>query len=144
MTKGLFRILDANANRVKEGLRVSEDIARFLYEDRSLTEAFKKLRHDVTKVLLRFPVPYRSFLGSRNASGDIGKHSAIRDQKCIGWQDLAALNLKRAQEGLRVLEEISKVVAPRRSANFQTLRFRTYELEKRVFKKFAALRRHRS
>lgn len=140
----IFRILDANANRVKEGLRVSEDLARFLYEDESLTRAFKKLRHDVTKVLLQFPASDRSLVASRDSEGDIGKRSMIRDKKRMAWKDLAVLNLKRAEEGLRVLEEVSKMTAPRRSADFQALRFKVYELEKRVFKKIAALRRHRS
>lgn len=144
MKKGLLRILDANFNRVKEGLRVSEDLARFLYEDNALTQAFKKLRHDTTKILLQFPGSYRVLVESRDARGDIGKRSAIYDRKRMAWQDLAVLNLKRAEEGLRVLEEISKMTAPRRSRDFQALRFRTYELEKRVFKKIAALRRHGS
>lgn len=142
--KPLWRLVDANLNRVKEGLRVSEDLARFWYEDKALTAAFKKLRHDTTKAMLRFPASYRKLVAARDVKGDIGKRSAIRDRKRTSWSDLAVLNLKRAEEGLRVLEEISKIAAPRRSADFQAMRFRAYELEKRVFKKISALRRHRS
>ncbi len=144
MKKKLLRILDANFNRVKEGLRVSEDLARFLYEDKALTAAFKKLRHDMTKTMLRFPASYRKLVESRDAESDIGKHSAIQDRKRTSWPDLAILNLKRAEEGLRVLEEMSKIMAVKQTACLQALRFRTYELEKRVFKKLASLRRHRS
>ena len=39
------RILDASANRAREALRVMEDAARFLLDDRSLTEQLKVLRH---------------------------------------------------------------------------------------------------
>jgi thiamine-phosphate pyrophosphorylase len=53
-----------------------------------------------------------------------------------GWKDLLISNMKRAQESLRVLEESSKIVAPKKSKSFQTLRFRLYELEKKVLKKF--------
>ena len=56
--KKLLRMIDANFNRAKEGIRVSEDIARFVLDDKSLAASFKKMRHTLSKILLNFPVSY--------------------------------------------------------------------------------------
>jgi len=131
-----LRLIDANFNRVKEGLRVCEDILRFMHDDRVLTHSFKKLRHDCSKVLIEFPIPYRALVGTREADRDVGKKSVIFEKEKPNWDDLVISNLKRAEESLRVLEEASKVVAPAKSRSFQSLRFKLYELEKRALKRF--------
>ncbi|MBI4358309.1 MAG: thiamine-phosphate pyrophosphorylase [Candidatus Omnitrophica bacterium] len=131
-----LRLIDANFNRVKEGLRVCEDILRFIYDDARLTRSFKELRHDCSKIILKFPVPYRVLVKMREARKDVGKNSLISEKKKPNWNDVLASNMKRAQEGLRVLEEASKIIARGASRRFQSLRFSLYELEKRVLKKF--------
>ena len=135
LRKKALRLIDANFNRLKEGLRVCEDVLRFIYDDRVLTQSFKKLRHDCSKVLLSFPIPYRNLIKTREASRDVGKKSTILEKKKPKWNDVIISNLKRTEESLRVLEEASKVVAPQKSRSFQSLRFRVYELEKRTLKK---------
>src|SRR5690606_12650840 len=47
----LHRIIDANANRAREALRLMEDCARFALGDAALTEALKGLRHDLRSAL---------------------------------------------------------------------------------------------
>ena len=136
LKKEALRLIDANFNRLKEGLRVCEDILRFVYDDRSLTSSFKKLRHSCSKILIGFPVSYRVLVTMRNAEHDVGKDSLILEKKKPNWNDLLVSNLKRAEESLRVLEEASKIIAPGKCRSFQSLRFKLYELEKRVFKKF--------
>ena len=131
-----LRLIDVNFNRAKEGLRVCEDILRFLYDDKMLTSAFKRLRHDCSGVLLEFPVSYRRLVEARNSADDVGKKSVILEKKKPYWNDLLVSNIKRAEESLRVLEEASKVIAPTKSRRFQFLRFKLYELEKRALKKF--------
>lgn len=133
---GFFRILDANWNRSKEALRVCEDISRFFLEDKPLTAQFKRIRHDLTAILMAFPISYRELLFSRDSVNDLGKNSSIADKKNPKWQDIMAANLKRAQEALRVLEESSKVIAPKKVNALSALRFRVYELEKKSFRKF--------
>lgn len=130
-----LRLIDANFNRAKEGLRVCEDIIRFMYDDQALTQAFKKLRHDCATVLFQFPVPYKSLIDARNSRGDVGKESVILMNRKPGWKDILISNLKRSEEALRVLEEAAKVVAPKNSRGFQKLRFQLYELEKKTFKR---------
>lgn len=129
-----LRLIDANFNRAKEGLRVCEDLFRFVYENRKLTSAFKKLRHKCSKTLLAFPVPYCELVRFRDSQDDLGKKSAILEKKKISWNDLAVSNMKRSEEAFRVLEEASKIFAPKISRRFQSLRFKLYELEKKVLK----------
>lgn len=136
MQKNVYRLIDANLNRLKEGLRVVEDIVRFVYGDASLTASLKEIRHDCSRVMVNFPVPYRKMVATRESNHDVGKRSQITDQKRPEWQDLLTRNLKRAEESLRVLEEVSKMVAPTQSPRFQSLRFKVYGLEKKVLKKF--------
>jgi thiamine-phosphate pyrophosphorylase len=133
----LLRVLDANVNRAKEALRVAEDLARFVLNDRKLAGQLKKSRHDLTKTVLSLPVPYAKMLQARDSAKDVGKKSSIRDKKRgSGWKDLMISNMKRAQEALRVLEECGKIAAPRSAAKFQKIRFECYELERRSVPKF--------
>lgn len=135
--KVFWRILDANFNRAKEALRVGEDFSRFLLNDTKLTSEFKKKRHDLTRILLKFPAGYAKLLMSREALPDVGRHAILKDKSGdLDWRDIFCANLKRGQEAVRVLEEVSKAVSPKQSVNFQQLRFELYDLEKRVFKKF--------
>ena len=130
-----LRLVDANLNRLKEGLRVCEDVLRFIYDDRRLTLAFKRLRHECSKTVLQFPMPYRRLVMARNVNGDVGKDSSILDVKRPNWEHVVVSNVKRAEESLRVLEECSKILAPRLPGKFQQMRFRLYELEKKLLTK---------
>lgn len=136
MHKALLRIIDANYNRAKEAARVAEDISRFYFRDSRLTSRFKRVRHDLTRALGAFKVPYRRLVEVRNSSEDVGRSSLIRDKRNPGWRDLLLSNVKRAQEASRVLEEISKMAAPGKARSFQRIRFRFYELEKDCLRKF--------
>lgn len=131
----LLRILDANANRAREAMRVCEDLARFVKNDKALAGRLKKCRHELTQVLLALPVSYAKLLAARDAARDLGRRGWIRDKKKAAWSDLMISNLKRAQEALRVLEEVSKVCAAKSSPEFQKLRFDLYELEKRALRR---------
>ena len=135
--KSILRVLDANLNRTKEALRVAEDMARFILNDARLAADLKKSRHGLSKTLLALPIPYVKILKTRDSKDDVGKRSALQDKKSkLDWRDLMISNMKRAQEGLRVLEECSKVISPKQSKDFQKLRFECYDLEKRSIPKF--------
>ena len=51
--RSAFRVLDANANRATEGLRVVEEFLRFHWQDRFLTETCKSIRHEVSRTVVR-------------------------------------------------------------------------------------------
>ena len=48
--KGILRVIDANFNRCKEGLRVVEDIFRFILKQDSLRKILRKLRHCLDEI----------------------------------------------------------------------------------------------
>lgn len=128
-----FRVIDANANRVREGLRVVEDISRFILENKELTSAWKKARHKTTSVLNK--LPGIDLLEERNSDSDIGKKKPVPEEtKRRSFCELAITNARRAEEGLRVLEEFSKLRSPKAGEEFKKLRFAVYTLEKRTIK----------
>ena len=135
---GAFRrIIDANYNRAKEALRVCEDISRFLMNNGRLAAAYKRSRHELTRLLLDFPASYSDLLAARDSTRDVGKRHFIQDTPAKPrWQDLMIANMKRAQEALRVLEEMSKAVSPSAVRRFTKLRFGLYELEKKSVRAF--------
>ncbi|HET9869336.1 MAG TPA: hypothetical protein VFR02_02395 [bacterium] len=128
--RALLRVLDANCNRVREGLRVAEDAARFLLNDPALTARLKRLRHAVTaaeKALFRSGL---SRTGARDVAGDRGRGDRERSEKRRdGVKDLIRANLKRAQEGLRSLEEFSKLKGGPVGARFKKIRYECYRVE---------------
>jgi len=137
MKQSYLRIVDANFNRAKEGLRVAEDCARFLMNDPQLTRRFKRARHDLTDLLMQLPVPYKRLVANRNSMADVGRQTWIQDgKKRPGWKDVMIANMKRSQESTRVLEEMTKIISPRHVQKLQKIRFRLYELEKICFRKF--------
>ncbi len=128
--KALYRALDANCNRVREGLRVAEDTARFVLDDPKLLNRLKRLRHAVTQAEKNLFASASWRLGSRNVSKDLGRGSPEKAEKKRGSiEDLMRANLKRAQEGLRSLEEFSKLVGSPVSARFKKIRYECYQVE---------------
>ncbi len=71
-----LRIIDANANRAREGLRFLEDHARFEINDADLARTFKTLRHDLTSavaaMLSAANADTTALLASRDTPGDVG------------------------------------------------------------------------
>jgi len=129
--KSINRILDANGNRLKEALRVIEEMARLDKDQRKLASSLKALRHQVQKAFLKAPVPYQALLKARNSNGDVGRKLRVKDKSRISLKDIEIANFKRAQESSRVLEELFKIYSDRISSEFQSIRFRIYSLEKK-------------
>jgi thiamine-phosphate pyrophosphorylase len=120
----LYRTIDANLNRFKEGIRVVEDILR--YELNSpLAKELKNLRH----IKLN---NYSEIIKHRNASNDILKPSTKSEQQRKSLNDIIISNLKRAQESARVLEEIFKLSDINLSEEFKNARYKLYTLEKEI------------
>ena len=131
--KQLYRILDANLNRAKEGLRVCEDISRYVWNQASLTKQIKDLRHDLTAAMAKLDM--FKVLESRAVEGDVGRGSIESEFK---RKDMAAVflaNAGRVKESLRVLEEITKLINASVSLKLKTIRYRFYVQEQKAFKK---------
>jgi thiamine-phosphate pyrophosphorylase len=127
--KSVLRIIDANLNRCREGLRVVEDGLRFVLNDKLLYEKVRNIRHNVDKILRS---KYKELIKERNSVDDAGRQIPEVSKKEL--QEIIIANLKRSQESLRVLEEYSKVFIPEMSAEFKKQRYEVYALEKILFK----------
>jgi thiamine-phosphate pyrophosphorylase len=132
-------MLDANANRAAEGLRVVEDVARFLLDDATSAALAKELRH-----ALRQAVP-ASAVADRDTAGDVGTVITASDEMVRRRVvDLVRANAARAQEALRVAEESAKLLALGESAAiFERCRYATYRLESAVLSRLPAWLCHR-
>lgn len=141
-SSAVWRVIDANLNRCREGLRVLEDFARFARNDAKLSEELKTLRHELVaaeSLLARQgvsanpdkPQPASSqLLSHRDTVEDVGTTITTlgETQRC----DLAGVvlaNCRRVQEALRSLEEFGKLVSPEFSAKIKQIRYRTYTLQ---------------
>ena len=131
--RALYRIIDANANRLREALRNVEEYFRFADNDRNTSAALKFLRHEVTKGLEVFNA--RLLLSCRNSAHDVGITTTRSESVRATIEDVLWANLKRAQEAARVLEEYGKVENRKAAEKFKRVRFKLYELEKRVILK---------
>ncbi|MBM3250188.1 MAG: thiamine-phosphate pyrophosphorylase [Candidatus Omnitrophica bacterium] len=132
------RILDANINRIKEGLRVSEEIARFILDDPGLTRELKRARHSINRAVECLPGSKRLLL-ERDSEKDVGKEIYAGELKRKGISDIFFANMQRSKESLRVLEEFSKLLDKKAAVSFKKIRYALYEIEKRAAKKVAAL-----
>ncbi len=126
-----LRILDANANRAVEGLRVVEEYLRFVLGDRNLTELCKQLRHDLSAALAEIPSGER--LTARDTPGDVGTQVSASDEYQRSTpREVWAANQKRVEQSLRCLEEFSKSLFPAIAVAIEQLRYRAYTLAKAV------------
>jgi len=129
-----LRIIDANLNRIGEGLRVLEEIARLLLNDAVLSQQLKDMRHGMVKVELSLE---RRFLQARDSAGDVGINlEASGEKKYKDIPETVVANARRVQEALRVMEELAKNPGvPLESAKFKQARFALYTIEKELFAK---------
>lgn len=140
-TRNINRVIDANINRLKEGLRVCEEITRFLLNEKRLTEEIKKIRHGLEKLFGCFP--RKALLEERKISLDVGREICVKELERKDTGDIFFANMQRAKESTRVLEEFSKLSSPNTALGLKRIRYRLYEIEKRIAKKIPALRDYR-
>ena len=129
------RVIDANINRFKEGLRVCEEISRFLLENPSITASLKKLRHAADSAIKRLPV--RDLLKERDSDKDVGRKICVNELKRETCEDIFFANMQRAKESLRVLEEFSKLFNKKAALEFKEIRYSLYSAEKKIVQKIA-------
>lgn len=139
-TDKINRIIDANINRVKEGLRVCEEITRFILESRILTAEFKKTRHEIDSIIEKLPAK-TELIKDRDSLKDVGLNIHLASEfKRNGYIDIFFANVQRIKESVRVLEEFSKLKDINLAVRFKKIRYTIYEIEKKAVGKFPALR----
>ena len=129
----ILRIIDANFNRSREGLRVCEEVTRFVWNSDTLTRSLRSVRHSVTGILKDTPTVCALLLETRDVSLDVGRKERKKSEmKRLGYSDIFSANIERVKESLRVLEEFFKLVDESSSIKFTKLRFKVYEIEKKA------------
>jgi thiamine-phosphate pyrophosphorylase len=135
----LGRILDASANRAREGLRVVEDYVRFVLDDPGLTRRLKEVRHRLAEA--ERGLDSHLVLGSRDTAEDVGTHIMTpTEQIRENPRAVLSANFKRIAEALRSLEEYSKLVDIWLAGRFEVLRYDMYTLESLTMTAVAAHR----
>ena len=123
MEENYLRLIDANLNRLREGIRVVEDIFRYVYNDKQTALKLKELRH-----LSRLE-NYIELLETRDVKNDVLRTSIKSEQNRSDLYSILIANFKRAQESSRVLEEFCKLISVKDSENFKYIRYELYNLE---------------
>lgn len=118
------RILDANLDRAREGLRVVEEWCRFGLENAALTATCKQLRQELARC------HHPDLRLARDTPADPGTTLTHAQEQCRSdLQAVLQANLGRVQEALRVLEEYGKLYDLELAATCKQVRYQVYGLE---------------
>jgi thiamine-phosphate pyrophosphorylase len=126
-----LRIIDANINRIGEGLRVLEEFARLALNNGVLTRRLKSLRHEILHIDTGLQL---QLLQARDAVGDVGAGKlTLEGSEREGAVETIIANSRRVQESLRVMEELSKEPGLSASSrDYEKARFTVYTIEKEL------------
>lgn len=131
----IYRVMDANLNRAREGLRVLEEAARFILDDQILTAELKDLRHLITGLAASLPGGAVELVEARDTKGDVGAGSWSEGERTRdSVYNLVQANFKRVQEAARVLEEFGKMTGPG-ADKYKKVRYELYVLEQKMLDK---------
>jgi len=123
----VHRILDANLDRAREGLRTLEDWCRFGLNHSDLTEKFKHLRQTLGQWHTA------DLRAARDTPGDRGTTiTHPQEQVRAGIFQVLQANFCRVEEALRSLEEFGKIQRPELAIACKQLRYQVYSLESAV------------
>ena len=124
MQRAIYRILDANLDRAREGIRIIEEWCRFGIDNQELARECKQLRQELAQW---HSLELRQ---ARDTPADVGTElSHPQEEKRDTINNLLQANICRTQEALRVLEEYSKLYQPKMSLICKQIRYRVYTLE---------------
>lgn len=120
----ICRILDANLDRAREGLRIIEEWCRFGLNSGSMANECKQMRQELASWHTQ------EIRAARDTPGDPGTTlTHAREEQRTSIEQLLQANLCRVEEALRVLEEYGKLYNPQMGAVFKQMRYRVYILE---------------
>jgi thiamine-phosphate pyrophosphorylase len=120
----VLRLIDANLDRAREGLRVLEDWARFGLERPELVARLKDLRQRLGRLHAD------AYKRARHTASDCATglaHPAQQERREPG--QVVAANAARVQEALRVLEEFGRPIDAALATEAAAIRYALYDLE---------------
>ena len=121
----ISHLINANTHRAKEGARVLEDIARFVFFDEALFLKIRQVRHSL-----------KAYPPVEDVSSDPGGIILCEKNIREGLTEIIQANALRLQEALRVLEELAQEGEVKRQ--MKALRYQAYDLH---FALFSALKK---
>jgi len=120
----IYRILDANLDRAREGLRIIEEWCRFGLNNSQWSGECKQMRQE-----LGF-WHTQEFRMARDTPGDPGTElTHPKEEQRNSIEQILQANLCRVQEALRVIEEYGKLYKPEIGAAAKKMRYQVYSLE---------------
>ncbi|MCL6750165.1 thiamine phosphate synthase [Nostoc sp. CCCryo 231-06] len=120
----VYRILDANLDRAREGLRIIEEWCRFGLNNAQLALECKGLRQEVAK----WHTP--ELRAARDTPGDPGTElTHPQEEQRASIKSVLQANFCRIEEALRVLEEYGKLYHPTMAKACKQMRYQVYTLE---------------
>lgn len=127
LTGPVLRLLDANANRAREALRVLEDYARFILDDAALQAGLKSLRHEFAQAVGPW---LADAILHRDTPNDVGTtHKTASECRRESLGSVVTAAGKRLGEALRAIEEVLKTADAARALSVESLRYRFYGIE---------------
>jgi thiamine-phosphate pyrophosphorylase len=131
--KQIYRVIDANLNRLREGLRVCEEYFRFIKNEKETPRKIKDFRHKCRDLQDCFDE--KILFSARDSINDpfsSGFEAAEGKRKNIGG--LFGANVKRCQEAARVIEEFAKLPGNENASQIaKNIRFELYTFEKDIY-----------
>ncbi len=127
-TRVIERILDANLDRAREGMRIIEEWCRFGLEDRDLSERCKQIRQELARW---HTLDLRIARDTTNDPGTDLSHPQEEYRSSI--ESLLQANICRVEEALRVLEEYGKLDRQEMAKSCKQMRYQVYILETDLF-----------
>lgn len=124
------RITDANLNRAAEASRILEEIARFLLDDKNLSEKIKRIRHEISNLQEK---DYDNYLSARDTINDVGVDIKNTTER-TNLETIFKANIKRLQQALRTLAEYYIENSEGRNL-LEKFRYESYTLEKIMWNK---------
>jgi thiamine-phosphate pyrophosphorylase len=126
----IYRVIDANLNRLREGLRVCEEYFRFVKNEKEPAQTLKSLRHRCKDLQDCFDA--KKLLCARDSVNDpFADGFAAKEKERRNTRELFGANIKRSQEAARVIEEFSKPCENGDACEIaKNIRFDLYSFEK--------------
>ena len=123
----IYRILDANLDRAREGFRIIEEWCRFGLNNQTMAQSCKQMRQELSQW---HSLEIRQARDTINDVGTTLTHA--REETRENLDSVLLANLCRIQEALRVLEEYGKLINGEFASTMKHIRYHAYILESQL------------
>lgn len=128
-----YQIIDANLNRIREGMRCVEEAIRYDRKLEANYDTYRALRHRFSDIEQKLRNLYPQILENRNMNTDKGTEAqSVVTRKNLN--ELVKANINRVSEGLRVVEEYLKLlpVSDDIIEKIKSIRYDWYSLDQQL------------